>query len=132
MISQLTDNMVAAHEVALRHHYAFGTTACMDHERMRRPDADTWPLFLSSIRAQRRGNGVDGLSRYDLTKYNPWYFGRLREFAELAAKRTRAHHEMYFQHNILEAGAHWSIPVAPIIISTARVSRSRSLSRGIR
>ena len=50
----------------------------------------------------------DGLSRYDLTKQNRWYFWRLQQFArkgEQAGLLLKNQH--YFQHNILEAGAHW-------------------------
>ena len=54
------------------------------------------------------GEAWDRMSRYDLTKYNPWYFGRLHEFAELSREKGLVLiNEMYFQHNILEAGAHW-------------------------
>ncbi len=51
----------------------------------------------------------DGLSRYDLTQFNPWYWSRLREFASLAESRGLVlFHQNYFQHNVLEAGAHWA------------------------
>jgi len=50
----------------------------------------------------------DGLSKYDLTKYNPWYWGRLKQFADLADQNGLVLiHQDYFQHNIIEAGAHW-------------------------
>src|SRR5207249_458074 len=50
-----------------------------------------------------------GLSRYDLTRFNPWYFSRLHEFAEFGRQKGLVLvNEMYFQHNILEAGAHWA------------------------
>src|SRR5690606_28978440 len=43
------------------------------------------------------------------TKYNSWYWSRLRDFAALATKeRLVLIHQNYFQHNILEAGAHWA------------------------
>ncbi|MBR1547583.1 MAG: pectate lyase [Prevotella sp.] len=50
----------------------------------------------------------DGLSKYDLTQLNRWYFYRLQQFA----KKTESiglllKNQHYFQHNILEAGAHW-------------------------
>jgi hypothetical protein len=109
-LDALTDSMVAANQVVLRHHYGLWyDRRRMDHERMRRPDADVWPPFFEQPFARSgRGAAWDGLSRYDLTKYNPWYFGRLREFAGLArAKGLVLVDEMYFQHNILEAGAHW-------------------------
>ena len=51
----------------------------------------------------------DGLSQYDLTKFNPWYWSRLREFADICEERGLVlFHQNYFQHNILEAGAHWA------------------------
>ena len=48
------------------------------------------------------------LSKYDLTKFNPWYWSRLKKFADLADERGLVlFNENYFQHNIIEAGAHW-------------------------
>src|SRR5262249_33153907 len=56
-----------------------------------------------------KGRAWDGLSRYDLTRYNPWYFGRLKEFAGLCDRKGLVLlHHAYFQHNLLEAGAHWA------------------------
>src|SRR5690606_5218671 len=47
--------------------------------------------------------------KYDLTKYNTWYWQRLREFADTAARRGLVlMHQHYFQHNVLEAGAHYA------------------------
>jgi hypothetical protein len=109
-LDALTDGMVAAKQVVLRHHYGLWyERRRMDHERMRRPDGDVWPPFYEQPFARSgQGRAWDGLSRYDLTKYNAWYFARLREFAALArAKGLVLVNEMYFQHNILEAGAHW-------------------------
>jgi hypothetical protein len=109
-LDELTTGMVAAGQVMLRHHYGLWyDRRRMDHERFRRPDGDVWPPFYEQPFA-RSGQGAawDGLSRYDLTKYNHWYFDRLHEFAELARQKGLVLvDEMYFQHNILEAGAHW-------------------------
>ncbi len=80
-----------------------------DHERIRRMDGDVWAPFYE-LPFARSGKGLawDGLSKYDLTKYNPWYWNRLKEFAELAAYEQKILiHQNYFQHNIIEAGAHW-------------------------
>ncbi len=33
-----------------------------------------------------RAPGWDGLSKYDLTKLNPWYISRIKELAEKGAK----------------------------------------------
>lgn len=109
-LDELTDRMAAAGETVLRHHYGLWyERRRMDHERMRRPDGDVWPPFFEQPFARSgRGAAWDGLSRYDLTRYNPWYFSRLRGFAALARQKGLVLvNEMYFQHNILEAGAHW-------------------------
>jgi len=109
-LDELTDAMAAKRRVVLRHHYGLWyERRRMDHERMRRPDGDVWPPFFEQPFARSgQGSAWDGLSRYDLTKYNAWYFARLREFAGLARQKGLVLvNEMYFQHNILEAGAHW-------------------------
>ncbi|MDQ5980897.1 MAG: hypothetical protein QG602_3875, partial [Verrucomicrobiota bacterium] len=64
----------------LRHHYGLWyDRRRIDHQMIRRPDADVWPPFFEQPFARSgQGTAWDGLSRYDLTKYNPWYFGRLR------------------------------------------------------
>jgi hypothetical protein len=80
-----------------------------DHERVRRADGDVWaPFYEQPFARSGQGTAWDGLSRYDLTRPNEWYWSRLREFADKAAPEGIIlfnHH--YFQHNILEAGAHW-------------------------
>jgi hypothetical protein len=77
---------------------------------VRRMDGDVWPPFYEQPWARSgRGQAWDGLSRYDLTRFNQWYFDRLDQFAELADTRNLIlMQSMYFQHNILEAGAHWA------------------------
>lgn len=50
----------------------------------------------------------DGMSKYDLTTLNKWYFWRLLQFAKKAEPiGILLKNQHYFQHNILEAGAHW-------------------------
>ena len=96
--------------VAFRHHYGLWyDRRRIDHQMIRRPDAEVWPPFFEQPFARSgQGTAWDGLSRYDLTKYNPWYFGRLREFAQEARRAgVVLINEMYFQHNIIESGAHW-------------------------
>jgi hypothetical protein len=80
-----------------------------DHERIRRRDGDTWaPYYEQPFARSGEGSAWDGLSKYDLTKPNEWYWSRLREFAGKGAEKgLLLFHENYFQHNILEAGAHW-------------------------
>ena len=80
-----------------------------DHQRVKRKDGEVWGPFYEQPFA-RSGEGIawDGLSKYDLTKPNAWYWSRLKEFArEGANKGILLFHQHYFQHNILEAGAHW-------------------------
>lgn len=117
-LAELTDTMVAKKQVLFRQHYGLWyDRRRMDHERMRRPDGDVWPPFFEQPFARSgRGQAWDGLSRYDLTKYNPWYFGRLRDFARLARQKGLVlFDDMYFQHNIIEAGAHWvDFPWRPV------------------
>ena len=80
-----------------------------DHERVRRADGDVWaPFYEQPFSRSGEGTAWDGLSRYDLTKPNRWYWNRLNNFAQKAAdKQILLFNEHYFQHNILEAGAHW-------------------------
>lgn len=98
------------HYSSLYHHYGLWyDLRRTDHERVRRADGDVWAPFYEQPFA-RSGQGIawDGLSRYDLTKPNRWYWHRLNEFASKAARHNIfLFNEHYFQHNILEAGAHW-------------------------
>ena len=74
------------------------------------PTAMCWPPFYE-LPFARSGQVTawDGLSRYDLTHYNPWYWRRLNDFADICDHRGLVlFHQNYFQHNILEAGAHWA------------------------
>jgi hypothetical protein len=114
-LDHLTDEMVATKRVALDHNYGLWYDRRRDdHERVRRMTGDVWPPFFEQPFARSGLSGAgglawDGLSKYDLTKYNPWYFDRLRQFTTLADQKGLVllnHH--YFQHNILEAGAHYA------------------------
>ena len=66
----------------------------------------------------RSGQGTDwnGLSKYDLTKFNPWFFSRVKEFADLADTHGRIlYHNFYFQHPIQETRAHYvDFPWRPV------------------
>lgn len=80
-----------------------------DHIRVRRRDGDVWaPHYEQPFARSGEGQGWDGMSKYDLTKPNTWYWMRLKEFAEKALREgLLLFHQDYFQHNIIEAGAHW-------------------------
>ena len=80
-----------------------------DHERIRRKNGDAWaPFYEQPFARTGRELAWDGMSKYDLTTLNKWYFWRLQQFArktESIGMLLKNQH--YFQHNILEAGAHW-------------------------
>lgn len=110
-LNELTDAMIRSNQVALRHHWGLWYDRRRDdHQMVRRPNADVWPPFYEQPWARSGiGPSWNGLSKYDLTKFNPWYFRRLREFAGLCQQKGLVLvNEMYFQHNFLEAGAHWA------------------------
>ncbi len=110
-LNQLAGDMYAAGRIALDYHYALWyDIRDIDHERVRRIDGDVWPPFYD-LPFARSGTGIawDGLSKYDLTKYNPWYFSRLKQLADIFELHGQIlFNQNFFQHNILEAGAHWA------------------------
>jgi hypothetical protein len=110
-INEVSDCLSTNNMVALEHNYGLWYERRMDdHERVRRFDADVWPPFYEQPFA-RSGQDLawDQLSKYDLTKFNDWYWDRLSLFANVAeAKGQLLVNQQYFQHNIIEAGAHWS------------------------
>jgi hypothetical protein len=110
-LAELAETLSTNGIAALDHHYGLWYDRRRDdHERVRRMSGDVWPPFYE-LPFARSGQGTawDGVSRYDLTKYNPWYWSRLKQFADLCDQRGLVLlHENYFQHNILEAGAHWA------------------------
>ncbi|KAA9345432.1 DUF6298 domain-containing protein [Larkinella humicola] len=114
----MTDSMKAENTVAIDHNYGLWYDRRRDdHERIRRMDGEVWPPFYELPFARSgRETAWDGLSKYDLTKYNPWYWSRLKQFADLAdQKGLTLIHENYFQHNIIEAGAHYAdFPWRPV------------------
>lgn len=109
-LGEIADDMIAGSETALDHHYGLWYDRRReDHERVRRMTGDVWPPFYEQPFARSgQGTAWDGLSKYDLTKFNPWYWSRLRDFADICdARGLVLFNEDYFQHNILEDGAHW-------------------------
>lgn len=111
VINEVVDNFNLNGIIALEHNYGLWYDRRMDdHERVRRIDSDVWPPFYEQPFA-RSGKELawDHLSKYDLTKYNSWYWDRLAQFATLAEENGQLLiNQQYFQHNILEAGAHWA------------------------
>ncbi len=109
-LNAVADGMVSDNQVALDHHYGLWYDRRReDHERVRRKSGDVWaPFYEQPFARSGQGTAWDGLSKYDLTKFNPWYWSRLKQFADICDQRGLVlFNENYFQHNILEAGAHW-------------------------
>ncbi|MGE5520494.1 MAG: DUF6298 domain-containing protein [Candidatus Dadabacteria bacterium] len=110
-LDSLTDQMQRSNLVGLEHNYGLWYDRRRDdHERIRRMDGEVWPPFYELPFARSgKDTAWDGLSKYDLTKYNTWYWDRLKKFADLADQKSLllVHHN-YFQHNIIEAGAHYA------------------------
>jgi hypothetical protein len=110
-LANVARTMVANDTAIFDHHYGLWYDRRRDdHTLVRQQDGHVAPPFYEQPFA-RTGKGAawDGLSKYDLTKFNPWYWQRLREFAQLCEQRGLVlFHQNYFQHNILEAGAHWA------------------------
>ncbi|RZM18518.1 MAG: pectate lyase, partial [Pedobacter sp.] len=110
-LTQVTDSMVKQNVLAMDHNYGLWYERRRDdHQRIRRMDGEVWPPFYEQPFARSgQGTAWDGLSKYDLTKYNKFYWSRLKQFADLAdEKGLILLHQNYFQHNILEAGAHYA------------------------
>jgi hypothetical protein len=110
-LEQLALEMQAKGKVLLEHNYGLWYDRRRDdHERVRRMTGDVWPPFYE-LPFARSGVGVawDGLSKYDLTKFNPWYWDRLKTFADICDRTGIVLlQQHYFQHNIIEAGAHYA------------------------
>ena len=115
-IDSVVAEMQRTHTLLFSQNYGLWTDRRRDdHERIRRKDGDAWAPFYEQpfARTGRVEGGFaalawDGMTKYNLTKLNKWYFWRLQQFA----KKTESigillKNQHYFQHNILEAGAHW-------------------------
>ncbi|MDI3321148.1 DUF6298 domain-containing protein [Pinibacter soli] len=117
-LNELTDKLKQAGAIGMEQNYALWYERRRDdHERIRRMDGEVWPPFYE-LPFARTGQDFawDGLSKYDLTKYNKWYWRRLKQYADLAdQKGLLLVHQDYFQHNIIEAGAHYAdFPWRPV------------------
>lgn len=110
-LNEVTDEMKQGNTIAIEHNYGLWYDRRRDdHERIRRMDGEVWPPFYELPFARSgKETAWDGLSKYDLTKYNVFYWSRLKQFADLAdQKGLLLVHQNYFQHNIIEAGAHYA------------------------
>ena len=110
-LNELTNDMEASGVIGMEQNYGLWYDRRRDdHERIRRMDGEVWPPFYE-LPFARSGKELawDGLSKYDLTKYNLFYWSRLKQFTDLADQKGLVLvHQNYFQHNIIEAGAHYA------------------------
>lgn len=131
-IDSVVAEMQRTHTLLFSQNYGLWTDRRRDdHERIRRKDGDAWAPFYEqpfarigktlsdsplggetagSLKQERLEGSLawDGMSKYDLTKQNKWYFWRLQQFAKKGESiGLLLKNQHYFQHNILEAGAHW-------------------------
>ncbi|WP_316795562.1 DUF6298 domain-containing protein [Pedobacter agri] len=110
-LDEITDSMKNGSVKVLDHNYGLWYDRRRDdHERIRRMDGEVWaPFYELPFARSGQDKAWDGLSKYDITKYNLWYWDRLKTFANLADQKGLVLiHENYFQHNIIEAGAHYA------------------------
>ena len=110
-LEEITDSMKNGQVKIIDHNYGLWYDRRRDdHERIRRMDGEVWaPFYELPFARSGQNKAWDGLSKYDITKYNLWYWDRLKTFANLADQKGLVLiHENYFQHNIIEAGAHYA------------------------
>lgn len=109
-LDQLTNAMLQYGYPGFEHCFGMWFDRRRDnHDVGARPDANAISPFLEQPWA-RSGIDVawDGLSKYDLLKYNDWYFNRLKDFAAFCdLKGTVLIHDCYMQHALLEHPAHY-------------------------
>ncbi|WP_345948165.1 DUF6298 domain-containing protein [Mucilaginibacter sp. PAMB04274] len=81
-----------------------------EHSVTERMDGNVWAAFYEFPWARSgQGKAWDGLSKFDLTRYNPWYFNRIKDFLKLVDQNGFVYyHSLYNTHNVLEIGAHWA------------------------
>ena len=80
-----------------------------EHSTNMRPDGNVWAPFYEMPWA-RSGTGTasDGLSQFDLARFNPWYYERSHDFAALCDRSGLIfYHNIYNTHNTLEIPPHW-------------------------
>lgn len=110
-LDEVADELVRSGYAILEHHHGLWYDRRRDdHLRVRRANGDVIPPFYEQPFARSgQGTAWDGLSKYNLAEFNPWYWERLRGFADRCDTRGLVLlHQHYFQHNLLEAGAHWA------------------------
>ncbi len=80
-----------------------------EHSIVSRTDGNVWAPFYEMPWARSgTGTAADGLSQFDLSRFNNWYYERFREFAQLCDRYGLVlYHNLYNTHNTLEIPPHW-------------------------
>lgn len=92
----------------------------VDHDFYGSPDqrdGEVWGPFMELPWARSgRGRAWDGLSKFDLERFNPWFFDRIARFADLAEQQgVVLYHKLYLQHWLLESRSHYvDFPWRPV------------------
>ena len=117
-LTKLTDAMLNYGYPGFEHNFGLWYDRRRDrHDTGRRTTDTVVPPFLEQPWARSgKGTAWDGLSKYDLTKYNNWYFDRLKAFADLCDRKgTILFHNFYMQHALLEQQTHYvDFPWRPV------------------
>ncbi len=110
ILPALVENMIHWGYPGFEHNYGLWYDRRRDlHDRQCRNSPNVKSPFLEQPWSRSGiGQACDGLSRYDLTKYNSWYFNRLHQFAKLAEQNGVVFfNNFYMQHALLELTAHY-------------------------
>lgn len=92
----------------------------VDHDFYGSPDqrdGEVWGPFMELPWARSgQGRAWDGLSKFDLEHFNPWFFDRIARFADLAEQQgVVLYHKLYLQHWLLESRSHYvDFPWRPV------------------
>ncbi len=118
-LDEVADGM-APRSAFVQHYGLWYDRRRVDHNYYGSPEqrtGDVWAPFMELPWARSGlGKAWDGLSLYDLTRFNPWYFERLTGFADRAGRKGLIlYHNFYFQHWLLESRSHYvDFPWRPV------------------
>ena len=116
-LDKLTDAMLQYGYPAFMYNYGLWYDRRRDcHDEEKRNSSPVAPFYEQPWARSNIEGAWDGGNKYDLVKYNSWYFDRLKEFAGLCDKKgTILIHQYYLQHNLLESPCHYvDFPWRPI------------------
>ncbi|MGW3956428.1 DUF6298 domain-containing protein [Streptomyces sp. NPDC004752] len=117
-LDRLTDSMLEHGVHGFEHCFGLWFDRRRDaHDTERRTDAEAVPPFLEQPWLRSGAQAAwDGLPQYDLDRFNPFYFRRLKELADLCDRKGIVFfHNFYLQHALVEVEAHYvDFPWRPV------------------